>query len=132
MNLIEFKNRLKGYKKEEIILTKHAEIQALFRDVALEEVKNNILNPEKLVYFKKQESEESYEKYDCYFAYSKFLCHRYIMTLNGKIIMSINLILYPLDFGSSRKPIKRTLKVFLIVTIIKINRDWQKIIEGKI
>ena len=44
------------------------------------------------------------EKYNCYFSYSNKLCHRYILTINSKII---------------------------IVTIIKINRDWQKIINKK-
>jgi len=41
------------------------------------------------------------KKYDCYFAYSKHLYHRYAIILNEKV---------------------------LIVTIIKINRDWQKAI----
>jgi hypothetical protein len=75
------------------------------RGVDLEEVKNNIINPEKLVFVEKQEIEDkTKEKYDCYFAYSDYLCHRYILTINRKII---------------------------IVTIIKINRNWQKIIERK-
>lgn len=105
MNLEELKAKLITYKKEDIIITPHAEIQALARDVDLEEVKENIINPEKLVYAEKQEAEnKSQEKYDCYFAYSEYLCHRYIITFNRKII---------------------------IVTIIKINRNWQRIIERK-
>jgi len=105
MNLDELKEKLKRYSKEDIIITEHAETQALVRDIGLEEVKQNIISPEKLVYFDKQESQKpNEEKYDCYFAYSKKLCHRYILTINGKLI---------------------------IVTIIKINRDWQKIIERK-
>ena len=68
----------------------------------LEEVKENIINPSRLVYAKKQETQkQGEEKYDCYFAYSKHLYHRYILTINRKMI---------------------------IVTIIKINRDWQKAI----
>src|SRR4030042_5266336 len=96
MDLDKFKDTLRGYKKEEIIITNHAEIQAYVREVSLEEVKENIINPTKLVHVKQDE-----EKYDCYFAYSKHLYHRYILTMNNKII---------------------------IVTIIKINRDWQKAI----
>jgi len=102
MELEDFKKRLKEYKKEDIIITNHAEIQAFVRQIDLEEVRCNILNPEKLAYVKRQEPEQ--EKYDCYFAYSKLFAHRYILALNGKII---------------------------IVTIIKINRDWQRILERK-
>ena len=103
MNLEELKNKLRKYKKEDIIITKHAELQAFVREVDLEEVKENIINPVKLVYVKEQESErEDEKKYDCYFAYSRHLYHRYVLTINRKII---------------------------IVTIIKINRDWQKAIS---
>jgi len=102
MELSELKEKLKKYKKEEILITRHAELQAFTRDIDLEEVKDNIINPKKLVYVKEQEFKKTgEEKYDCYFAYSKHLCHRYILILNRKV---------------------------LIVTIIKINRDWQKII----
>ena len=102
INLEELKQRLRSYKEKDIIITEHARLQAFVREVSLTEVKNNIINPEKLVYAQKQESQRyKEEKYDCYFAYSKHLYHRYILTINRKII---------------------------IVTIIKINRDWQKAI----
>jgi len=102
MNLEELKKKLKTYKKENIIITKHAELQALVRDIDLEEVKENIINPIRLVYAKSQHIiKQNEEKYDCYFAYSKHTYHRYVLTINGNII---------------------------IVTIIKINRDWQKAI----
>lgn len=101
-NLEELKRKLKEYKKEDVIITNHAEIQAYVREIDLEEVRNNIINPDRLIYAVKQKSKkEGEEKYDCYFAYSKTFCHRYILTINRKVI---------------------------IVTIIKINRDWQKII----
>jgi hypothetical protein len=102
MKLEELKEKLKTYKKLDIIFTKHAEIQSIVRDIGLEEVKENIVNPAKLVYAKEQEArKKGEEKYDCYFAYSKNLYHRYALLLNRKVI---------------------------IVTIIKINRDWQKAI----
>lgn len=102
MNLNELKEKLSKHRKSEIIFTDHAELQAIVRDINLEEVKENIINPARLVYFKEQKAEkENEEKYDCYFAYSKHLYHRYVLTTNGKVI---------------------------IVTIIKINRDWQKAI----
>ncbi len=102
MELNELKEKLRNYKKEEIIFAPHAEIQAFSRDVDLEEVRRNIMNPEKLVYAKEQDAKfRNEEKYDCYFAYSRHLYHRYALTVDGKVI---------------------------IVTIIKINRDWQKAI----
>jgi len=102
MNLEKLKEKLKSYSKADIIITNHAELQAFVRDVDLEEVKENVTNPVRLVYVKKQNAQEKCEeKYDCYFAYSKHLYHRYALAMNGKII---------------------------IVTIIKINRDWQKAI----
>jgi len=102
MDLIELKKRLSKYSKKEIIVTNHAELQAFTRGVDLEEVKENITNPTRLVYVKKQNAKfKGEEKYDCYFAYSKHLYHRYALTINAKVI---------------------------IVTIIKINRDWQKAI----
>ena len=105
MDLEELKRKLKRYKREEIIISRHANLQAFVRDINIEEVKDNIVNPGKLVYAEKQESKKiDEEKYDCYFAYSKYFAHRYILTMNSKLI---------------------------IVTIIKINRDWQKIIERR-
>ena len=102
MDMEKLKERLRKYRKRDIIITDHAEIQAITRDIDLEDVKENIVNPKKLVYVKEQEAmKKGEEKYDCYFAYSKTLCHRYILTINRKVI---------------------------IVTIIKINRDWQKAI----
>ena len=102
MELKDLKEKLSKYKKSNIIITYHAELQAFVRDVDLEEVKENIINPVRLVYAKKQEARhKDEEKYDCYFAYSKHLYYRYALIINEKII---------------------------IVTIIKINRDWQKAI----
>ena len=102
MDLFTLKEKLSKYKESDIIFTKHAELQAFTRDIDLEEVKKNIINPIKLVYAKEQKAKfRGEEKYDCYFACSKHLYHRYALTINAKVI---------------------------IVTIIKINRDWQKAI----
>ena len=99
-NIDYLKNKFKDYRKEDIIFTSHANIQAFIRQIDLEEVKNNISNPIKLVFVRKQISNNpNHEKFDCYFAYNKILYHRYIIDINAKII---------------------------IVTLIKINRDWQK------
>ncbi len=54
MNLDELKEKLKGYRKEDIIVTEHADFQAFVRQVVLSEVKENIVNPTKLVYAKRK------------------------------------------------------------------------------
>jgi len=103
MDLKELKEKLSKYKKSDIIFTTHAKIRAIGRGIELEEVKENIISPKKLVYAKKTNAKyEGEEKYECYFAYSKTYCHKYVLTLNRKII---------------------------IITIISINRDWQKMLR---
>jgi len=103
MNLENFKRKLSKYEKKDIIFTSHAEIRALGRGIDLEEVKENIIIPKRLVYIQEQSSNKlNEEKYECYFSYSKTYCHKYVLTLNGKVI---------------------------IITIININRDWQKAIK---
>jgi hypothetical protein len=104
MNLQEFKAKLKTYSEKDIIFTKHAQIRLIIRDIDLKEVVKNIINPEKLMFFEEQTTESNFKKYNCYFSYSGNLTYRYVFTINGKI---------------------------LIVTAIKINRDYQKIIKKK-
>jgi hypothetical protein len=95
--------KLHKYNAENVIITEHAKIQALFRGINLNEVKENIINPTRLIFAGKQEAEkEGEEKYDCYFQYSKTQCHRYVLVINAKCI---------------------------VCTVIKINRRWQRIIE---
>jgi len=95
--------KLVKYKKEDIIITDHARDQAIFRSIDLGEVKENIINPKRLTFAGKQKAEKNgEEKYDCYFAYSKTQCHRYVLVINAKCI---------------------------VCTAIKINRRWQHIVE---
>lgn len=102
--LSELREKLRIYNKRDIVVTYHANIQAYVREIDIEEVKENIVCPDKLVYFEAQGYYKGNEKLNCYFAYEKNMFHRYVLTLNAKII---------------------------IVTIIKINRDWQRAIERK-
>ncbi|MFH0869132.1 MAG: hypothetical protein V1839_02815 [archaeon] len=91
--------RLKRYKKEDIVFTYHAQIQATFRQIDLNEVTDNLANPKRLVLAVKGESaREGTEKFDCLFDYGKNKAHRYIITINAKLI---------------------------VVTVININRKWQ-------
>ena len=79
------KEKLKKFKKEDIILTNHAYEQAVFRCINIEEIKNNIANPERLQFASKQEARQNNEeKYDCYFGYSKTQCHRYVIVINSR------------------------------------------------
>ena len=45
MDIEKLKEKLKTYSPETIVITDHAKIQAAVRDIDLEEVKSNILNP---------------------------------------------------------------------------------------
>jgi len=104
MNYSEnLKKRLIKYSYEDIIITDHANEQAIFRSLDIEEVKKNILNPERLTVALKQKPRMlNEEKYDCYFSYSRTQCHRYILIVN---------------------------KHCVVCTVIKINRRWQRIVE---
>ncbi len=103
VDLESFKKRLQQYDKNDIILTDHAILQAAFRGIDLDEVRENIINPQRLQFAIEQKSgKRSEQKYDCYFGYSKTQCHRYILLVNRKCI---------------------------VCTVIKINRRWQRIAE---
>ena len=104
MDLEEFKKRLSKYSRNDIIFTGHTKIRAMLRNIDLEKVKDNIINPEKLAYVTKEETTHNKEKFECYFAYSNNYCHKYVLALNSKVI---------------------------IVTIIVINRDWQRTIKKR-
>ena len=96
-------HKLRIYTKEDIIFTDHALKQAIFRGIDLEEVKENIINPKRLVFAKRQKADkEGEDKYDCYFGYSNTQCQRYIIIVNAACI---------------------------ICTVIKINRRWQHMVE---
>jgi len=105
MDLEILKKKLSRYKKKDLILTYHTEIRALARNMNLEEIKENIINPTRLVFCKEQKAKNpNEEKYECYFAYSENHCHKYVLVLNRKVI---------------------------IATIIDINRNWQRAIRKK-
>ena len=61
MNLEDLKKRLSNYKKEDIIITDHAEIQAYVRQIDLDEVKENVIHSERLVYAQEQKSKNENE-----------------------------------------------------------------------
>jgi len=97
--------KLTSFSKNDIIISKHAMIRIKQRQIDIAEIKENIINPKRLRYAIKQTSHNKWEeKYDCYFDYSKNLCHRYVIVIKNNII---------------------------VVTAIKINKKWQNIISKK-
>ncbi len=95
--------KLRKFKKEDIVITEHAQKQAIFRQVNLDDVKDNLINPERLVLAVKEEAKyPNEEKFDCLFDYGKNHAHRYIITTDGKLV---------------------------VVTIININRRWQHLVD---
>ncbi|HLD04327.1 MAG TPA: hypothetical protein VJG90_01275 [Candidatus Nanoarchaeia archaeon] len=94
------KEKLKTYTKESIVFTTHAYEQAVFRGLNIDDIKENIINPERLAYAKQQPAQyPNEEKYDCYFGYTPLYCHRYVLVLGKKCI---------------------------VCTVIQIHRKWQE------
>ena len=75
------------------------------RQIDESEVVENIINPKRLEYAIKEVALGSEEKFDCYFGYSKTQCHRYVIVLKKDVV---------------------------VVTVIKLNRRWQRIVESKL
>lgn len=99
------KKRLKEFNKEDIIITDHAKIRMIQRQISEKEVIENLINPEKLYIAIKEDSSRKEEKFDCYFNYSKRQCHRYVIAIKNNVV---------------------------VVTVVKINTIWQKIAEKKL
>lgn len=100
MKTKELKERLRGYSKSDVIFSKHAKIRAIQRKIDFNEIIENIINPDKLIFaFRQKARKNNEEKYVCYFILSNTLCHRYALIINKRII---------------------------ICTAMKINRRWQR------
>lgn len=97
--------KLSEYHREDIIISEHARIRAIQRQLDINEIIENIINPERLEYAIKEESNfPNEERFDCYFGYSKTQCHRYVLVIKNNVV---------------------------VITAIKINRRWQRIVENK-
>ncbi len=81
--------------------TKHALFRISFRQLEEGEITRNLVDPGKLVFARKQ-GPGGENKFECYFAYSNSLAHKYVVVLNAKI---------------------------KVITVIKIKRKWQKMVE---
>ncbi len=94
---------LKKFKKEDILFDDHARMQSAIRGIDRGEVTLNLLNPSKLFFAREQEAREANErKFDCYFIISKRWAHRYVIVINGKL---------------------------LVITVIKVRKKWQKKVD---
>ena len=101
MGVEDFKARLRGYSEGAIIIGPHAIDRATIRNISVQEIRGNIHNPERLrIVIPEQRGGEM--RFKCYFDYSNNLAHMYVLVLN--------------------KSIK-------VVTVIKIRKKWQKIVE---
>ena len=101
-----FKKYIKKYSEQNIVISAHAQFRASKRGMDLEEIKSNLLNPKRLAFANRVDSEEDgLEKFKCYFAYSKTQCHIYVIKINRNAIVK---------------------------TVIKINKRWQKRAEKNV
>ena len=96
---------LKSFKRKDIIISDHALVRMFQRQISQEEVIENIINPRRLEYAIREKARNSNkEKFNCYFGYSKTLCHNYVLVIKNDV---------------------------LVITVFKINRRWQIIAEKK-
>ena len=104
-DIAKVKEELSKYSKEQIIFNEpHVTERCLLRDITKEEVIQNLLKPDKLVYAGEQESKHPNEKkYDLYFVFSNTRAYRFPVILKEKSLY--------------------------VITVIKINRRWQGIVS---
>ena len=104
-DIAKVKEELSKYSKEQIIFNEpHVTKRCLLRDITKEEVLQNLLKPDKLVYVGEQESNYPNEKkYDLYFVFSNTRAYRFPVVLKEKSLY--------------------------VITVIKINRRWQGIVS---
>jgi len=105
IDISKVKEELKKYSKEQIRFNEpHVTERCLLRDITKEEVIQNLLKPDKLVYVGEQESKFPDEKkYDIYFVLSNTRAYRFPIVLKEKSLY--------------------------VITVIKINRRWQRIVN---
>lgn len=100
METKELKEKLRNYSRNDVIFSKHAKLRATQRKINLNEIIENVISPDKLLFAFQQKARASgEEKYVCYFILSNTLCHKYALIINKRII---------------------------ICTAMKINRRWQR------
>ncbi len=104
-DITKVKEELSKYSKEQIIFNEpHVTQRCLLRDITKEEVIQNLLKSDKLVYVGEQESKYPNErKYDLYFVLSNTKAYRLPVVLKEKSLY--------------------------VITVIKINRRWQGIVS---
>ena len=105
VDINKVKEELRRYLEKQILFNEpHVTQRCLLRDITKEEVIQNLLKPDKLVYAGEQESKYLNEKkYDLYFVFSNTRAYRFPVILKEKSLY--------------------------VITVIKINRRWQGIVS---
>lgn len=99
----EVASLLKKFKQEDILFDDHAKMQSIVRGIDRSEVLSNLLSPSKLFFAREQPARgENERKFDCYFGISKKWAHRYVIVINGKL---------------------------LIITVIRVRKKWQEKVD---
>ena|SRR3989344_3559471 len=82
--------RLKGLRREHIVMSEYAQRRAAFRQVDLEDVIDNLLNPIRLQWAERQ-LVDGEERHNCFFVYKRRAL-RCIVKFNGSNVKVINVI----------------------------------------
>jgi len=77
--------KLSHLKREDIIITPHAGIRAAQRNIGMEEIYSNLLNPSKLTFAEFEGDAEDGKKYCCYFNTSKKRFNLYVIVINNNV-----------------------------------------------
>lgn len=77
--------RLAKVKREDIIITPHAGVRAAQRNIKMEDIYINLLNPSKLAFAEYEGESEDGKKYCCYFNTSKKRFNLYVIVINNNV-----------------------------------------------
>ncbi len=108
MDIQEMKNKLRQYEEENLILSDHVILRCQQRGISIENLKEQILNPENLIGLIEQESRYLQEKkFKLVFDISKNKSFVIVITINKSINIVTALIRYrkwmkPMEFRKRR------------------------------
>lgn len=77
--------KLASIEKGDIVITPHAGMRAAQRNIGMEEIYGNLLNPSKLVFAEYECETEDGKKYCCYFDTSKKRFNLYVIVINNNV-----------------------------------------------
>jgi hypothetical protein len=77
--------KLATLKRGDIIITPHAGMRAAQRNIEMEEIYSNLLNPSKLAFAEYEGEAKHGKKYCCYFDTSKKRFNLYVIVINNNL-----------------------------------------------